>query len=227
VYSWETYSGWAKTVWQSPQHIHLALSREDYQEIITARVLKWIMKAREEHARINKRVRFFLDLHSSFLTMEEAWAKDFANAEEGPARMERSDGSQGAAGEPQKDGEQLLEDELDLTPRRSHTRLLQHFLTIRNEIARTNPQATFKDFPVLELQYTRLFTQQAGTFSLSGADMALYDAAGRRRPIFNGPRGERQVVQGDVEIDERLEAAWVQWFESQFAPGNIPRIRMP
>lgn len=226
AFSWETYSVWAKSPWQSPRHIHRALSREDYQEDVTPRVLEWINKARVEHSNIHKRVQFFLDLHSSFLTMEEAWAKDYANAEEGPAHVGRSSESQGSAGETREDEVHEPDAELDLTVRRSRTRILEHFLAIRNEIARSNPQATFEDFPILELQYTRLFARQADTYSLSGADMALYDSGGRRIPIFRGIRGTAPVIREEIHLDEPLEAAWVRCFESYFALGNTPRIRM-
>jgi hypothetical protein len=227
AFSWENRSGWATTSWQSPRHIHRALSREDYQEDITPRVLEWIKKSRVEHSHILRRVQFFLDLHSSFLTMEEAWAKDYVNAEEGPARLERPSGRLGSASESEQGGLDRQEDELGLTPRRTHARILQHFLAIRNEIARSNPRATFEDFPVLELQYTRLFARQANTYSLSGADMALYNSHGKRTPIFGGSKEAKQVIREDIELDEPLEAVWVQWFESHFAPGNTPRIRMP
>jgi hypothetical protein len=227
VYSWEQRSSWNRSRWQSPRHIHRALGREDYREELTPEVKKWIMQARGEHAHINKRVRFFLDLHSAFLTMEEAWAKDYVNAEEGPARLDRpTPSSEGQkplrASDSDADGA-----EPDMSVQRSNTRLLEHFLAIRNEIARTNPHATFEDFPILELQYTRLFVQQPDTYILSGADMALYDPQGSRWSVYHGGDSPIGIIRGKVHLDEPLEAAWVRCFQSHFAPGNIPRIRMP
>ena len=227
VYSWEQRSSWNRSRWQSPRHIHRALGREDYREELTPEVKNWIMQARGEHAHINKRVRFFLDLHSSFLIMEEAWAKDYVNAEEGPARLDRSNQSpddERSLGGGESDAESV---DPDMMVQRSRTRLLEQFVAIRNEIARTNPQATFEDFPVLELQYTRLFVQQPDTYILSGADMALYDSRGARWPVYHGIESPTGIIRGKVHLDEPLEAAWVRCFEAQFAPGNAPRIRMP
>jgi hypothetical protein len=104
---------------------------------------------------------------------------------------------------------------------------LEHFIVIRNDIAKNNPRAGFKDFPVLELQYTRLFARQADTYVLSGADMALYDSDGKRTPIYHGMMSAKGVIRDEIPLDEHLEAAWVQYFESSFGPGNTPRIRMP
>jgi hypothetical protein len=226
AHTWERYNEWALTRWQSPRHVHRAMSGERYSERITEEVGRVMVAARVEHDKINRMVNFFLDLHSSFLTMEEAWAKGYANAEEEPAREEPpQDSPEGASSEPQPhEGE---DSPLDFEVRRPRTRMLEHFLQLRNQIVLSKPRATAKDIPSLELQYTRLFARQKDTPYISGADMLMVFPDGRQLSLLGGNAKPGEIVTKTVEMNERIEALWDQYFVSLFAPNNCPRILLP
>lgn len=231
AHSWERYSDWSYSRWQSPWHIHRSMANERYSEIMTAEVGRVMVAARVEHDKIKHMVNFFLDLHSSFLTMEEAWAKGYANAEEAPARAEAppeqdTDGlgesfeSSGGGAE----GENVL---YDFVTRRPRTRMLQHFLELRNQIVTSRSTLTPKDIPSLELQYTRLFVRQANTPYISGPDMMLVFPDGKQVSLLSSRSRSGMLVTKVVEMDERMEALWDEHVVSYFAPNNCPRIILP
>jgi hypothetical protein len=188
-------------------------------------------RARVEHDIIKKRVQFFLDLHSSFLTMEEAWAKGYANADEDPAKIVPLAGSgegerkKGEDAPPSQEVQGDIGDSLE--PTRPRTRMLERFLAVRNELARSGALKSKRDFPVLELQYTRLFARQAETAYITGADMMLHLPSGERMPLVRTQGGGHGVLRDTVELEEHLEAAWDEHFVSRFALGNCPRIVLP
>lgn len=226
AHSWERYNEWALSRWQSPRHVHRAMSGERYMERLSVDVGRTMVAARVEHDKINRMVNFFLDLHSSFLTMEEAWAKGLANADEEPAREEPpQDNPQGSPSGSQPDEND--ESPLDFQVRRPRTRMLEHFLQLRNQIVSSKPRVTAKDLPSLELQYTRLFARQKDTPYISGADMVMVFPDGRQFSLLGGKTQPGEIFVKPVEMTERIEALWDQYFVSLFAPNNCPRILLP
>jgi hypothetical protein len=226
AHEWERYSGWAYSRWQSPRHVHRAMASERYSEHLTREVGQAMTAARVEHDKINRMVNFFLDLHSSFLTMEEAWAKGYANAEEEPAREELPPdfpGWEPPDTQPQEDADAPL----DLQVRRPRTRMLEHFLQLRNQVVSSSRKVTARDLPSLELQYTRLFARQKDTPYISGADMLVVFPDGRQVSLLGGKPQAGEVVTKTVEMNERIEALWDEYFVSMFAPNNCPRIILP
>jgi len=223
---WERYNEWSFSRWQSPRHVHRAMSGERYMERLSADVGRTMVAARVEHDKINRMVNFFLDLHSSFLTMEEAWAKGYANAEEEPAREEPpQDAPEGSPSGSQP--EESDESPLNFQVRRPRTRMLEHFLQLRNQIVSSKPRVTAKDLPSLELQYTRLFARQKDTPYISGADMVMVFPDGRQIALLGGKTQPGEIFVKTVEMNERIEALWDEYFVSLFAPNNCPRILLP
>ena len=227
AHDWERYNEWSYSRWQSPWHIHRAMVNERYSESLTEEVGRAMVAARVEHDKLKHIVNFFLDLHSSFLTMEEAWAKGYANAEEPPAREESPpeqdmDGGGGPTGD--EIGEQ---NPFDFVARRPRIRMLQHFLDLRNQIVASRADVTVKDIPSLELQYTRLFARQANTPFISGPEMMLVFPGGKQVSLLPGKFHAGTLVTKVVEIDERMEALWDEHIVSRFAPNNCPRIILP
>lgn len=227
AHDWEQYNEWSYSRWQSPWHIHRAMVNDRYSEHLTQEVGRAMVAARVEHDKIKHMVNFFLDLHSSFLTMEEAWAKGYANAEEEPAREEAppeqardSDGGAFGGGAPEIDP-------MDFVVQRPRTRMLHHFLDLRNQIVTSKTNLTFKDIPSLELQYTRLFARQASTPYIAGPEMMLVFPDGKKVSLVPGKRQPGELVTKVVEMDERMEALWEEHIVSQFAPNNCPRIILP
>jgi len=235
AFRWEAYNTFAYSRWQSPRHIHRGFAGEAYSENLTVPVGEAMVAGRVEHDRIKVMVNFFLDLHSSFLTMEEAWAKGYANVDEAPAREEappqrESYGAQSSA--PQSVGSaQDSSDEFYSAPRRLRNRMLDHFLQLRNQLLDSGAyrgERSRKELDIrLELQYTRLFLRQEGTPYLSGADMMVVFPDGRKIPMLGGRHRPGEVVPEPVERNERIEALWDQHIVSRFAPNNCPRILYP
>jgi hypothetical protein len=203
---------------------------ERYSQKLTVGVGRVMVAARVEHDKIHRMLNFFLDLHSSFLTMEEAWAKGYANADEDPAREEAPPSTQGqwrgASYPAQQDPESF-----DLTPQRLRNRILDHFLELRNQLlesVRSQGDRSSKAFDIrLELQYTRLFVRQADTPYLSGADMVLVFPDGTKISMVGGRHQPGVLVTQKLERDERMEALWDKHIVSYFAPNNCPRIIYP
>ncbi len=230
AFRWEGESEAAYSRWQSPRHVHRAMVEERYSQKLTVGVGRVMVAARVEHDKIHRMVNFFLDLHSSFLTMEEAWAKGYANADEDPAKEEAPPSNQGqwrgASYPAQQDPESF-----DLTPQRLRNRMLDHFLELRNQLlesVRSQGDRSSKAFDIrLELQYTRLFVRQAGTPYLSGADMVLVFPDGAKISMLGGHHQPGVVVKQKLERDERMEALWDRHIVSHFAPNNCPRIIYP
>ena len=232
AFAWEVGSDLAYSRWQSPRHIHRGLAGELYSEKLTEPVARAMSAARAEHDKIKHLVNFFLDLHSSFLTMEEAWAKGYAIADEGPAKEESDPDpelknlpGQGSTVSPFADSLS------DLTPWRPRNRMLDHFLELRNHLNESAAHAgerTSRSLDIrMELQYTRLFLRQEGTPYISGADMTLVFPDGRVIPLLGETHQPGSIVTRRVEIDERMEALWDQYMVSRFAPNNCPRIIYP
>jgi hypothetical protein len=229
-FRWEAESEAAYFQWQSPRHVHRAMVEERYSQKLTARVGRVMVAARVEHDKICRMVNFFLDLHSSFLTMEEAWAKGYANADEDPAKEETHPSKPpegvGANSPAQTDSEGF-----DVTPQRLRNRMLDHFLELRNQLlesVRSRGDRSSKALDIrLELQYTRLFARQAGTPYLSGADMVLVFPDGAKISMLGGHHQPGLVVKQKLERDERMEALWDRHIVSHFAPNNCPRIIYP
>jgi hypothetical protein len=107
------------------------------------------------------------------------------------------------------------------------TKMLLYFLEMRNRLAQSKNAVEFKDFPTLELQYTRLFSRQAGTPFISGADMMLYLPDGKTIPMLRTSSVVGGICRDVVTMDERMEALWDQHVVSNFAPNNCPRILLP
>jgi hypothetical protein len=229
AHDWERDSEWAYSHWQSPWHIHRALVNNRYSEQLTKKVGLVMVGARVEHDTIKHMVNFFLDLHSSFLTMEESWAKGYANAEEAPAREEApSEQDMDGGGGPTEDGaEKEADGQFDFVARRPRTRLLEHFLDVRNQIVTSRSDVTIKDIPSLEVQYTRLFARQAETPYISGTDMMMVFPDGKKVSLLPGKAKAGTLVTRVVEMDERMEALWDEHIVSRFAPNNCPRIILP
>ena len=229
AHDWERDSEWTYSHWQSPWHIHRALVSNRYSEHLTKKVGLAMVAARVEHDKIKHLVNFFLDLHSSFLTMEESWAKGYANAEEAPAREEApSEQDMDGGGGPSEDGaEKEADGQFDFVARRPRTRLLEHFLDLRNQIVTSRSDVTIKDIPSLEVQYTRLFARQAETPYISGTDMMLVFPDGKKVSLLPGKAKAGTLVTRVVEMDERMEALWDDHIVSRFAPNNCPRIILP
>lgn len=204
-----------------------------------------MIQSRIQHDSIKKVVQFFLDLHSSFLTMEEGWAKGHASNNEPPPRevsMQLPSREQGG-GEDElqeaQEGEDDLEDDggLDFTAARPRTRMLQHFIDLRNQLVESGQRLAYMDFPVLDLQYTRLFSRQFDvdpssgkprfTPSINGADMMMTFHDGRQISLLSGRKFPGVVHGYPVALDERMEAIWEEHFASLFAPNNCPRIFLP
>lgn len=226
AHQWERYSEWAYSRWQSPRHIHRAMASDPYSERLTEDVGRAMVAARVEHDKINRMVGFFLDLHSSFLTMEEAWAKGYANAEEEPAREEAPPPPHDG-GPPEPRTQSNADAPLDFEVRRPRIRMLQNFLQLRNQIVSSTRRVTAKDLPSLELQYTRLFARQKNTPYISGPDLLVMFPDGRQIPLLGGKPQVGEVVAKTVEMTERIEALWDEYFVSLFAPNNCPRIFLP
>jgi hypothetical protein len=226
---WEHDSSWSFSRWQSPKHVHRAMASQRYSEFVTKDVGKVMAAGRVEHDLIHRMVSFFLDLHSSFLTMEEAWAKGYASAGEEPAQEEappdatQGDSPGGMSGKPSSDEDSMF----DFEVRRPRTRMLTLFLQLRNQILETKRGVTVKDLPNLELQYTRLFARQSNTPYISGADMIMVFPDGRQLSLLGGKPKPGEVVVKPLEMDERMEALWDEYIVSQFAPNNCPRIILP
>ncbi len=235
AFRWEAYNTWAYSRWQSPRHIHRGFAGETYSENLTVPVGEAMVAGRVEHDRIKVMVNFFLDLHSSFLTMEEAWAKGYANVGEDPAKEEAPPQreSYGAHSLPPQNGGSPDDrgEELDSAPRRLRNRMLDHFLELRNQLLESGAyrgEQSRKELDIrLELQYTRLFLRQQGTPYLSGADMMVVFPDGRKIPMLGGRHQPGEVVPERVERNERIEALWDQHIVSRFAPNNCPRILYP
>ncbi len=235
AFRWENYNDWAYSKWQSPRHIHRGLAGERYSEILTVPVGEAMVAARVEHDKINHMVNFFLDLHSSFLSMEEAWAKGYANVDEAPAKEEPPpprdlDGAPSSG--PRSDGStQDAREEFDFAPQRLRNRMLDHFLELRNQLLESKSRRgdrSSKGLDIrLELQYTRLFVRQEGTPYLSGADMMLVFPDGKRVALLGGRHQPGELVTQRVERNERMEALWDRHIVSHFAPNNCPRIIYP
>ena len=232
AHEWERFSEWSYTRWQDPHHVHRALVGDHYYNHLTYPVAKVLARSKVEHDAIAKVVTFFQDLHSSLLTMEESWAKGYVEAGEAPARlaappterppMEAAQRGQESSEEPGEN--ELFDFEAATKPR---TKILLYFLDMRNRLAQSKNAVEFKDFPTLELQYTRLFSRQAGTPFVSGADMMLYLPDGKTIPMLRTPSAAGKVHRGVVTMDERMEALWDQHVVSNFAPNNCPRILLP
>ncbi|MEY4669469.1 MAG: hypothetical protein RL518_2168 [Pseudomonadota bacterium] len=230
AFRWELDSDWCFSKWQSPRHVHRGLAGERYSEELTAPVARVMAAARVEHDKIKRMVQFFLDLHSSFLTMEEAWAKGYANVDEPPAKEEAAPpADEGAAGG--LGGSEGNEPLYDGVPRRLRNRMLDHFLQLRNQLlgagALNGDPATNELDIRLELHYTRLFVRQEGSPYLSGSDMMVVFPDGKRISMLGGLPKPGEVVTRRLERTERMEALWDQYIVSQFAPNNCPRIIYP
>lgn len=231
-HDWEETSEWAYTRWQSPRHVHRALVGDQYREFLEADVAEVMAKAKVSHDVIKHRVNFFLGLHSSFLTMEESWAKGYSFENEGPARLDiEQPEEEREAGAGRADEEEPREpaglDELERGASRPRTRMLEYFIEMRNRLIESGQKLYYSDFPNLELQYTRLFSRQAGTPYISGADMMLYLPDGSKKSLISGPRPRAAIYPKIIKLDERLEAMWDQHFVSRFVPNNCPRIIYP
>lgn len=227
---WERTSEWAHSRWQSPRHIHRAMSGEQYSEHLRVDVGRTMAAARVEHDKIKHMVDFFLDLHSSFLTMEESWAKEYSSAGEGPARLEPQQEAPANDTHAPQGSENESNDGLDLNDfkvRPSRTRILEHFLALRNQIVSNRRSITANDIPSLELQYTRLFSRQDKTAYISGSDMHMVLPDGRKLSLLGGKAQPGELFPKVVEMSERIEALWVQHIVSEFAPNNCPRIILP
>lgn len=240
-HEWEAEEGpnkgkaWGLTRYQDPFHVHRGLADvERYYEFLVEPVARNMARAKVEHDELRPVIKFFHDLHASFLTMEEAWAKDLTQLGEGPARLVIP----GASNPPerQRDRNMLGDDggptneernEQAFTYERPRTRLLQRFLEMRNQMAVSAKPYEAKDYPVLELQYTQHFAQQMKTALIRGSDMALYLPEGRRIPLVPGGASSDTVYRTEAELTELMEAVWVEHFVNQFAPNNCPRIRLP
>jgi hypothetical protein len=230
AHEWERLNDWAYSRWQSPRHIHRAMSGENYTDGLSREVGTVMTAARVEHDKIKHMVDFFLDLHSSFLTMEEAWAKGYANAIEEPAREEPPEGpgyTQFGGGQEEGNSSNSDEAPLDMRARRPRTRMLEHFLELRNQIVTTKRGVSRKDIPSLQLQYTRLFARQDQTPYISGPDMNLVFPDGKLISLLGGKPRPGELVTKVVEMNERMEAIWDQYIVSRFAPNNCPRIILP
>jgi hypothetical protein len=229
---WEYDSEWSYSRWQDPHHVHRALVGEQYYEFLTEPVGRVLSRARVEHDALLKVYSFFQDLHSSFLTMEEAWAKGYVSAGEAPARLEMPSAPE-ATPAPQRGQEGSDEsaeesDSMDVGPlQKPRTKMLLNFIEMRNMMARSNPSLEAKQFPTLELQYTRLFSRQTGTPYISGADMCLYLPDGKRIPMLGRVAALGLVYRGEVSMNEHMEALWETHVVSRFAPNNCPRIFLP
>jgi hypothetical protein len=232
AHEWERHSDWSYTRWQDPHHVHRALVGDQYYDHLTVPVARILARSKVEHDSIAKVVNFFQDLHSSFLTMEESWAKGYVESGEAPARLEappsKQSPTQSSRQEEESSGgadEDALVEFSALTKPR--TKMLLYFLEMRNRLAQSKSVVEFKDFPTLELQYTRLLSRQAGTPFISGADMILYLPDGKTIPMLRGASAAGRVHREVVTMDERMEAVWDQYFVSVFAPNNCPRILLP
>lgn len=227
---WENESSWRYSRWQSPRHIHRAMASERYTETVSKDVSRVMAAARVEHDIINRMTNFFLDLHASFLTMEEAWAKGFANASEDPAQEEPSpEPSEGGAAGGGAEGRSSSDDEalFDFKVSRPRTRMLTHFLQLRNQIVESKRGVKAQDIPSLELQYTRLFARQVNTPYISGSDMFMIFPDGRNISLLGGKSQPGEAYMKKVEMNERIEALWDEYIVSHFAPNNCPRIILP
>jgi hypothetical protein len=232
AFEWEVHNDWEYSRWQSPRHIHRGFAGGKYSETLTVPVGEAMVAGRVEHDKIKHLVQFFLDLHASFLTMEEAWAKGYANVDEPPVREEappRRGGGDRSLGT--GDGSRDDEASFDVTPRRLRNRMLDHFLELRNQLVESGvhrSERSSKSLDIrLELQYTRLFVRQEGTPYISGADMMLVFPDGSRVSLLGGVRQSGEVITHRVERDERIEALWDHHVVSRFAPNNCPRIIYP
>ncbi len=233
-HEFERSAHWQESPWQSPRHVHRALAQEEYYRTLTPAVAEVLRKALDEHDGLKDKVNFFLDLHSSFLSMEEAWAKDYVNSEESPATLEDSatdskEQKASADGSNSDDRNSRAPEQLDMQVRRSRTRMLEHFLTIRNQMVRSGKDLEPRDFPILELQYTRLFARQAGTVFITGSDMALrFPNSGQpKQYLFPSLKRIGGILRHEVGMTEQLEFAWVKHFVEEFALNNCPRIIVP
>jgi hypothetical protein len=232
AFRWENYNEWAYSRWQSPRHIHRGLAGERYSESLTLPVVEAMVAARVEHDKITPMVNFFLDLHSSFLSMEEAWAKGYANVDEAPAREESPAPRQSGGNAPPAEGAQGDDSEtFDFAPQRLRNRMLDHFLDLRNQLLesgahRRDPSSKALDIGV-ELQYTRLFVRQEGTPYISGADMMVIFPDGKKISLLGGRHQPGELITQRLERSERMEALWDHYFVSRFAPNNCPRIIYP
>lgn len=230
---WERDCEWSYTRWQDPHHVHRALVGEQYYEYLTKPVGQVMARARVEHDELLKVYTFFQDLHSSFLTMEEAWAKGYVSAGEAPARLEgpplaREQRSDLARGDAEGSADEAPEESFEFpAPTRPRTKMLLNFLELRNMMAKGNTPLQPNEFPTLELQYTRMFSRQAGTPYISGADMQMYFPDGTRISLLGKAAKPGVIHKGDVELNERIEALWDAHFVSRFAPNNCPRIFLP
>lgn len=232
AFRWENNSDWAYSRWQSPWHLHRGLAGERYSETLTVPVGEAMVAARVEHDKINHMVKFFLDLHSSFLSMEEAWAKGYANADEVPAREESPAPRQSDGKAPPVEGVmQDTSEAFDFAPRRLRNRMLDHFLDLRNQLLESGAHRGVRSSRTLdiraELQYTRLFVRQEGTPYISGADMMVVFPDGKQISLIGGRHQPGELVTQRVERTERMEALWDQHIVSHFAPNNCPRIIYP
>lgn len=227
--------GWALTRYQDPFHVHRALADvERYYEFLVEPVARNMARAKVEHDELRPVITFFHDLHASFLTMEEAWAKDLTQLGEGPARL-IIPGSKKPP-EPRRERGKRRDDERGADEasafegfayERPRVRLLQRFLELRNQMAMSTKPYEAKDYPVLELQYTQHFAQQKRTAVIRGHDMALYLPEGGRIPLVPGMSASDIVYRSEAELTELMEALWVEHFVNHFAPNNCPRIRLP
>lgn len=233
AFRWENYNEWAYSRWQSPRHIHRGLAGERYSESLTLPVVEAMVAARVEHDKINPMVNFFLDLHSSFLSMEEAWAKGYANVDEAPAREETPPSRESEGGPPQRqeEGTQDSGEPFDFAPQRLRNRMLDHFLELRNQLLDSGAHRRKQSSKALdirvELQYTRLFVRQEGTPYISGSDMMLVFPDDKKISLLGGRHQPGEIVTQRVERNERMEALWDQHIVSRFAPNNCPRIIYP
>jgi hypothetical protein len=229
---WERDCEWSYSRWQDPHHVHRALVGDQYYEFLTEPVAQVLSQARIEHDALLKVYNFFQDLHSSFLTMEEAWAKGYVSGGEAPARLEMPGATQEMQqlNQAQEGADENAEEEafMDVGPlRKPRTKMFLNFIEMRNMMARSNPSLEAKDFPTLELQYTRLFSRQSGTPYITGADMCLYLPDGRRIQLLGNSAAPGSVYRGEVDLNEQMEALWDTHVVSRFAPNNCPRIFLP
>jgi hypothetical protein len=229
---WEsTGHPFAAGQFQDPFHIHRAVSYGYTLEMMTDPIGNLFARVRREHEKIRGVHSFFQDIHSTYLSIEEAWAKEYARSGEKPAKLDlppphrQGGGGAGGAGAGQGRKEGDREDSSPFAVPLARTRILEAFLELRNKVIDSDPGASPKQFPTLELQYTRLFARQEETPILRGSDLSLWMPGGE----FLSLTGEkpRKVVRRAFELDERSEALWLSHFVSYFKPMNCPRIIMP
>lgn len=242
AHRWEKSSTWRDTRWQDPFHIHIGLATEDYSPVATPEMQSIFSVAFREHKRLLRVFQFFNDLHLSFCSVEERWAKGYLTANGGPVTLspplpplkepprgidETADPTTGDSIK-QKGGDSSPTSPgrsgVGLPPMPPSLGVLASFFDLRNRVLQSGSPLKPEAFPELTLQYTEDFVSQPGTARITGGDMQLHIGLGSSIPLFPELAPAGKVIAEPVEIDERVKQLWREHFVLHFVPNNIPRM---